>query len=175
MQDNQSFNGTQSRGIANSYVKSTQIYVCPSDKQDGITTGILASYGDSSAFGGYFSDVKLYDNAMTSANSWTPITAAQISRSAEVIMLMENSNSYVSLRASVATVSANAASPTLQYIVAPHLDGGNAVYADGHAKWQPRAKTAAWGGAGNCVPASYNVAPYNAYASCSTSWNPFIQ
>lgn len=153
------------------YVKSTQIFVCPSDNHAGAPPAILASYGYSGAFGGYYSDVKLYDSATTSTNYWTPIAAAQIGRVSEIIMIMEDSNSYASLHATPATLSGYAANPALQYVVAPHLEGGNSVYADGHAKWQPLAKMAAWGGAGNCVLS----APNPAFASCNSSWNPFIQ
>lgn len=154
------------------HVKSVQIFVCPSDSHVGVPPpAILPSYGYSSAFGGYYSDAQLYD---ISAPQWTPIAAAQLGRSAELIMIVEESNVYGNLRASPVQISGWAANPAAWYAVAPHLEGGNAVYADGHAKWLPAKKMASWGVAGTCVPASYKVAPYNTYASCNTAWNPFI-
>jgi prepilin-type N-terminal cleavage/methylation domain-containing protein/prepilin-type processing-associated H-X9-DG protein len=153
------------------YVKSTQIFVCPSVSNASPPAQIISNYGYSSAFGGYYSDAQLYNS---SAALWTPIAAAQIGRAAEIIMIMDLNNTWTSTHASPVNLSSWAASASTQSIVAPHLEGGNATYADGHAKWMPAAKMAAWGGAGTCVPASYNVAPYNTYASCSTSWNPFI-
>ena len=149
------------------YVKSVQIFVCPSVSDIGAPPAIIPHYGYSSAFGGYYSDASYYTSSYT---AWKPIALAQINRPSEIIMVMDYNNTWINIRANPASASSWANTPSLQYVIAPHLDGGNQVFADGHAKWISVAKMATWGSNTACN----SSLPNNAYAYCSTSWNPFI-
>lgn len=149
------------------YVKSVQIFVCPSAPEP-YSPVIIPNYGYSVAFGGYYTDIEVYTPNWSSM-TFKPLKMAQVTRPAEVIMVLDNNNNWGNIRAKVPTTAAALGSTELS----PHLDGGNSLYADGHAKWRARASMI-YGVAGNCNPALYNQAPYNTYASCNTQWNPFI-
>jgi prepilin-type N-terminal cleavage/methylation domain-containing protein/prepilin-type processing-associated H-X9-DG protein len=146
------------------YVKSVQIFVCPSAPTP--YSFIIPNYGYSSAFGGYYTDSALYT---PNYGVFKPMHSAQVNRPAEVILSLDNNNNWGNIRA----LAPSAASALGTTEISPHLDGGNALFADGHAKWRAKASMI-YGSAGNCNPALYNQAPYNAYASCNTTWNPFI-
>lgn len=148
------------------YVKSVQIFVCPSVSNPAV---IPPNYGYSSAFGGYAGNMSLYNYA-TGVPSWTPIAASQINRVSEIIMIMDANNSWVSVSLSPGSVSTWAKNPLLNSAIAPHLEGGNVAYADGHVKWLPVAKMASWGANTICTVSS----PSSTSAFCSTSWNPFL-
>ncbi len=140
------------------YVKSIQIFRCPSVKDD-----TRFHYGYSTAFGGYWNERGKYGGG---SQLGMPLASAEIQRPAEIIMVAETSNFWTGLvRLGPITSSVE--------VYTPHLEGGNLAYGDGHVKWQPRSKFYA-GVAGNCVLANANTAPSNTYAYCNKNWNPFI-
>lgn len=145
------------------YTKSLQVFTCPSHT----TLSNQPSYGYSRAFGGYQSAYLQYGGP---GSDYVPISMAAVTRPSEVICIMDFSNNY-SYAGSPYALRSNAASSDseLNKMVAPHLDGGNAVYADGHAKWRSRQTMIDSIGTGgsNCP-----VQPTSAY--CSRSWNPYI-
>jgi len=147
------------------YVKSTQIFVCPSSRS-AVTT---PNYGYSIAFGGYGSYVA-NNFGGPSLGSYVPISMAAVTRPSEVICIAEYSSAYSYTMGPWNMSAANITNG----VVAPHLDGGNAVYADGHVKWRSGATIAAnvFGGAGSSGKCP--SPPDKAHSTCSLQWNPFL-
>jgi prepilin-type N-terminal cleavage/methylation domain-containing protein/prepilin-type processing-associated H-X9-DG protein len=117
------------------YVKSAQLFKCPSAHVD--PQGI--SYAYSSGIGGtYLGD---FANDGSARDSVQGIASAQITRPSEVLMFMDANESAWSPRLWPQIVSfANGwAGAGLADYVAPrimvHMDGANVCYADGHVKW----------------------------------------
>lgn len=153
------------------YVRSVQIFFCPSvPVTSTVYSQVVPHYGYSTAFGGYYSDGGVYSPSYT---NWSQLNMAAVNRPSEIIMVTEVSSPY-SIRTTPAYVASLAVQPLYAFMVTPHFAGANSVYADGHVKWLQEKTLQALGGAGNCNPALYNQAPYNTYASCSTTWNPYI-
>jgi prepilin-type N-terminal cleavage/methylation domain-containing protein len=149
------------------YVKSTQIFICPS-----VTNKTVASYGYSIAFSGYNTSYRSFTNvAATDYTKNVPISKAAVVRSSEVICIMDYSSpfSYTVTPPNVRDKAKNAT----QMTATPHLDGGTTVYADGHAKWRSRATMVANIGStdANCPQ---NL-PTSNISYCSRAWNPFIE
>jgi prepilin-type processing-associated H-X9-DG protein len=107
------------------YVKSKQIYLCPS----GSDLQTYGSYGYSSCISG------AYATSFKISVPFAPMALAAVERPAEVMILMDWNYLYNSI-----------ANPSTKgYIINyfdrrifPHLDGGNLAYADGHVKWANR-------------------------------------
>jgi prepilin-type N-terminal cleavage/methylation domain-containing protein/prepilin-type processing-associated H-X9-DG protein len=151
------------------YVKSTQVFVCPSSKVGSATP----SYGYSVGFSGFGSIYALFTGAATGTYSKnTPISMAAVTRPSGVICVAEYSNGY-SYATSPTNMVQNA--PVAgNTIVTPHLDGGNAVYADGHAKWRSRGTIRANMGTDTVdVCRLYTTGAVEARAFCSRAWNPY--
>lgn len=148
------------------YVKSTQLFFCPSiDKISTAVPGrVLSHYGYSNAFGGYFSDRASYTST-SSSGYWMPIAAAEITRPAEIVMVLDANNFWANIR----TTPRSAPLTEGDKVFTPHLDGGNIAYADGHVKWQQRTKYTT-GTTGSCN----STTPDYTRAYCSKQWNPFI-
>lgn len=142
------------------YAKSTQLFDCPS-----VTDHTRSSYAYNLAFSGRAN----LANVDTSVSGFAPISLAQLTRSSEVVMIPEWNSvdlnietwpSYLPLRLST--------NPTE---VAPHLDGSNMLYADGHVKWMSKSIIAA-------IPQTYapcNQNVMNGSEWCSATWNPFFR
>lgn len=153
------------------YVKSTQIYVCPS-----ASIKDYASYGYQAVYGSYGStgagQCANYLNPSTACNTVNQaMTLSQISRPAELIMsqeLQNHSNAYQFMPSDVYYTST--ATTTATYI-APHLDGGNALYCDGHVKWQTLSKMK---GIGTFWAACDPAAPTTSFF-CNRNYNPYLQ
>lgn len=120
------------------YVKSTQIFSCPSAgfaRQNG-----YASYAYSSAFSGYrrFN----YPGSGTTTTYGPAISAAEVKRSSEVMLSFDAGvldtldllpNDMTFYHTSAVYVDAG-------YPLTPHLEGTNILYGDGHVKWMGRSK-----------------------------------
>jgi len=150
------------------YVKSTQLFVCPSAR--AATSPPAPSYGYNTAFGGEFAYKGSYGSTTFGAPKGS-ISVAIIDRPSEIIMALD----YNDGSAPVATPRQQMGWFTQEankMRVIPHLDGANIAYADGHAKWLPgtRFNTKATNMTGEC-----NINnPNETFAFCDRSWNPFI-
>jgi len=145
------------------YVKSTQIFVCPS----ATANPVAPSYGYSIAIGGYSTYHTNF--GMPSIANYTPVTESVISRPSEIIMFVDYNNIYSDTTGP--WNMNNALTPT-NIVVTPHLDGGNRAYADGHVKWQPRSKIALPNTSSACDLS--NLADPHVTPTCSKDWNPYI-
>lgn len=151
------------------YVKSTQVFVCPSHK----LAESVPSYGYSDGLSGY--GVNLYNNGVGAFG--VPVSMASVARPAEIIMNMEYADVY--------SISANpidygnfarsagwmaTSTPPKYQLITPHFEGGNVAYADGHVKWVKRSRFMQIpSSSGQCDP---NAPTTRAY--CHRDWNPFI-
>ena len=108
------------------YVKSMQIYVCPSS-----TDATVSSYGYSGTVGGSTAD---WATGGAIAND-TPIAASAIAQTSNTLLLMDwNSPYHAGIHP--ATYNAWRNDPAQKARVNPHLEGTNVIFADGHVKWQ---------------------------------------
>jgi prepilin-type N-terminal cleavage/methylation domain-containing protein/prepilin-type processing-associated H-X9-DG protein len=141
------------------YVKSTQVFICPSATADKTAT----SYGYNIAISGYSDYYIRFSSA--SGSKYTPITESAIVRPSRVIIFMDNNSIY-----NLTSAPWNMHGAPIS--VAPHLEGGNAAYVDGHVKWRPKAVLAAVpaNDGNNCNPA----APVWTKPECNASWNPYL-
>lgn len=156
------------------YVKSIQLFVCPSVREEA-----YPSYGYNGAFGSPTNKTRYdydlyYGSARLPNGGYHPTKLAQVTRPAEVIMNMEyNYSASVwitpnSIRNSALPTAAE--SSRLRTI--PHLQGMNVAYADGHVKWMSANQIVASIGPNNENCYINNVDSNNAW--CSLAWNPFI-
>ncbi len=158
------------------YVKSTQLFACPSASRSPNYSVTMPNYGYALAFNS-FSAVSWYLGVDTPYN--VPIGLSTVTRPAEVIVVAEHTTSE-SHRMSLRTERAYlAATDAWQYAVAPHLEGGNLVFADGHVKWNSRqsmlAGIGSFTGASDVNADRCNLnAPDYTKAYCSRAWNPYL-
>lgn len=142
------------------YVKSTQVFVCPSTRAPRTTP----NYGYSVAFGGHSNYISVFGGSMP---SWTPIPMASVNRPAEIVTVIEFS--FIrAFRATPAYVLTYVDDPVM---MTPHLEGANALFADGHVKWRSRATIKSKVPTGT---AACNLSAPTATQYCSREWNPFL-
>jgi prepilin-type N-terminal cleavage/methylation domain-containing protein/prepilin-type processing-associated H-X9-DG protein len=148
------------------YVKSQQLFVCPSQTQDAIKSfyGAIAPpmYGYSSAVSGFHR----YAYGGTGA---APLSLAEVKRPAENVMILDYGSPYS--YANPADYRGQQVMADRAHFISPHLEGTNICYTDGHAKWQNKATALAMATGG----AICNLAaPDASSAWCNRAWNPFI-
>jgi len=144
------------------YVKSTQLYICPS--AEGAAT--TPSYNYSNALSNVFGASAHYGQAIGAGS----LSLAAVTRPSEIVMIMDMNDLYA-LSMSPRTYIGISKSDSRRPSITPHFEGGNIVYADGHAKWVAMSSMLAQLGtdsAGNCNLDSPSNIPY-----CSRAWNPF--
>ena len=106
------------------YVKSIQLFVCPSDTQ---TPG-HASYG----YNFFVSGLK--GGGTGSYPNKDPLSLSAIDRSADIVVFADYTTAYV-LDMEPGTFCLQSTVEAQSSSIYPHLGGGNFVFADGHAKW----------------------------------------
>lgn len=104
------------------YVKSIQIYICPS----GADLQTYGSYGYSSCINGS------YATSFKSGTVREPMALAAVERPSEVMLLMDWNYLYNSIANPSTDGYMRTNRPNRIY---PHLDGGNLAFVDGHVKW----------------------------------------
>lgn len=150
------------------YVKSLQIFVCPSAVYQTTATNNAPSYGYSDALGGYRR--YYYDS---SGISYSPASAASVQRPAEIVMTMDY-NWNLSIFADPYYWRIYARDDAYKTMIRPHLEGTNVGYADGHVKWVNAEKWKSIGGGGNTCPASPTPTDIATEALCDRNWNPYV-
>jgi prepilin-type N-terminal cleavage/methylation domain-containing protein/prepilin-type processing-associated H-X9-DG protein len=160
------------------YVKSVQIFECPSQPDSSSLTSSsyknASSYGYNSAFGG--SDNWQFGLSASGNNMGNALSVIQ--RPAEVAMLSDYQYLYnhASLPSYYASAFVPGASDTKVHSVSPHFEGTNLAFADGHVKWMKPTQI---------IKTFTNTVPANAGASaCQSSpttcvwlnpiWNPSV-
>ena len=142
------------------YVKSIQIFDCPS-----VADHTRGSYGYNSAFSGQFN----LANVDTSQSGSKPISLSQLTRASEIIMIPEFNSVDINITTNAEYLPERGATNLTD--VAPHMDGANQLYADGHVKWMNKSVILATPtNGGSCNQAAYNIAR----TWCNKNWNPFI-
>jgi prepilin-type N-terminal cleavage/methylation domain-containing protein/prepilin-type processing-associated H-X9-DG protein len=163
------------------YVKSTQLFRCPSS-HDGLT---VPDYHYSGAYGNTASTT-LTD---ISTGNWEtpkygfpiiggPTPAAAIQRPAETVMVFEMSGTGVSITNPVAQYQMRGAphflsTPERIAEATTHLEGTNLVYGDGHVKWKSISALRSETNGGASTMACNLNAINEALPYCSKLWNPF--
>jgi prepilin-type N-terminal cleavage/methylation domain-containing protein/prepilin-type processing-associated H-X9-DG protein len=110
------------------YVKSSQIFICPSQTKD-----TRAHYGYSAAVGGVYRP-----EFGGGSGRQVPMALAEVPNPSQAFMLLDYF-SYYSTWAGKSTYTGYAdADPASSRTMAPHLDGTNVCFADGHVKWYLR-------------------------------------
>lgn len=143
------------------YVKSTQLFDCPSQT----STNGSPSYGYSGAISGW------HRVAYGGTSGTGSMMLAEVKRPAEVYMLLDYYSRF-NILANPLDHAAFAASPSEANNIVPHLEGGVVAFADGHVKWLPRTSLAKTGRPStSCVLASPNYS----YAYCDRSWNAYLE
>lgn len=151
------------------YVKSVGIFVCPSADASDRT---MPSYGYNQAFGSLGSDSFWY--LSDASRYWLPVLESEVQRPSEVAVVVDY-NRRESPRA-----APNHMTNLTYYRPIPHLDGGNRVYVDGHAKWLPRGKIhmpdteIAYCRGRDVTVAQYNANPAAYSRFCNPEWNPWM-
>lgn len=148
------------------YIKSTQLFVCPS-----ATQGLDPSYGYNGAVSGVSCD------KYNSCTTWPPVSAialTQVPRPSETLLALDlNDAGHLYAHPGLYLALANATST--RHRVQPHFDGGNILFADGHAKWLGKTRMLGTytSDATGCTATTINPADAG-NAFCNPLWNPFI-
>jgi prepilin-type N-terminal cleavage/methylation domain-containing protein/prepilin-type processing-associated H-X9-DG protein len=112
------------------YVKSTQLFRCPS---------ATTTWGNGTVSYGYSNKIS------NSLANIAPISLSAINRPSEIFMVLDFSRTYATLITDLGTYVAFAddADSNVRGITTPHFDGTNFLYADGHVKWLLKSNAAA--------------------------------
>lgn len=142
------------------YVKSVQLFVCPSQTD----TGGSPSYGYSGAISGW------HRSKYGGTGGTGTMSLAEVTRPAEIFMVLDYYSRY-GIFANPIDHGNRAANPSTINNVVPHLDGGSITFADGHVKWLPQGKLAKPG----LLSTSCNLAnPDSSLAYCNRDWNAYM-
>jgi prepilin-type processing-associated H-X9-DG protein len=146
------------------YVKSVQVFVCPS----ALVHPTYPSYGYSGALGGR-------NVSSFGGTSGVPVKLAAVQRPSEIEMVMDYNLNY-SYYANPDGVGSYARStdPTRFNVVIPHLEGGNVAFADGHVKWVSRVNMEKIASGTTTCTVSGGIGTPASSAYCDRNWNPFL-
>lgn len=158
--------------IIHPYIKSVQVFVCPSHtrKDTADANIILPSYGYSTAISNWHYAYLRYCSGCGVAPD-LPLSLAQVNHPASTYMVVESQGPVTYDTGPLG--QGDAARGAAPEYVAPHLEGGSSVFADGHAKWVPVAKFKAISDVDTgCSPLT-NPGANSAW--CDKGWNPYIE
>jgi prepilin-type N-terminal cleavage/methylation domain-containing protein/prepilin-type processing-associated H-X9-DG protein len=155
------------------YVKSVQLFKCPSYQATAPGDIVWPSYGYNGAISNWAYYHQYHCYGPSCGTDDVPLSMAQVRRPAEVYLVVEYQDPYAwaaePIRQGEMARGADLAGGNS--FVDPHLDGGNSVYADGHVKWVNSAKMKAIPPDRNwCNPQN----PNPAVGYCAPNWNPYI-
>lgn len=148
------------------YVKSVQLFVCPSKTTSSYSPAAAPSYG----YNVFVSGVKPLYGTSLGYPSVPPLSLASIPRAAETVLVMDYPV-YYGLVASpsdfCSIASGEFQNPNSGYysVMWPHLEGGTVTFADGHAKWYTRGSRTV------CA----NISTVNSTNLNNPTWNPALQ
>jgi prepilin-type N-terminal cleavage/methylation domain-containing protein/prepilin-type processing-associated H-X9-DG protein len=142
------------------YVKSVQIFVCPSSTDALYGGNAVPDYHMNGAYSGY--NTSNYGFSIS-----TGLSMSAIERPSESIMVAEMSGTFS--RYFISVTPAVLLSYSDEFV--PHLEGGNIAFGDGHVKWLSLATLQAQTGTGTA--ACSLSSPSSATSYCSKLWNPF--
>jgi prepilin-type N-terminal cleavage/methylation domain-containing protein len=145
------------------YVKSVQIFVCPSATAPVDNPSYGYNQGISGAARPEYGSIPAYS---------PPAAAAEIQRQSEVIMHFDYNSAFAALgNANNYRNYAEDTNPNTRRVMAPHFDGTSFSFADGHAKWMmPSRVIGTYRASGDCNLA----APSTTIANCNPAWNPYV-
>lgn len=115
--------------IIHPYVKSTQIFRCPSQSD---TTPLYPSYGYNRWLGNLLGHT---------SPPVSPVSIAEVQNSAEIVMIMDLNTQYSIYANAYEFCGSNLNLPEshpVSKMFYPHFGGGSITFADGHAKWYKR-------------------------------------
>ena len=120
------------------YVKSGQIFSCPSNTSDGLpfsTDAANLATNNSSPKSEYATNSYI-NNAGTSTNP-SPLSDAAIPEPSTTIMMVDMTDNATAMNSIIDSWGfVISTSPTVQKQGFLHLEGANYLYIDGHVKWQ---------------------------------------
>ena len=154
--------------LVHPYIKSVQVFVCPSHTLQEPNRNI-ASYGYNSAISNWhFARLRYCSTCGVTAD--LPLNLSGVNYPASTYLVVE-SQGPVPYDVGPLGQGNTSRGATPEY-VAPHLDGANAVFADGHVKWVNVAKMKAISVTdAGCNP---NASPLANAAWCDKAWNPYL-
>jgi len=107
------------------YVKSVQIFKCPSQ-----------GYNKDQMFYGYSTCINGYHrNGYSTSTTAHPMSQAEIKRPSENILALDCNYQACTVQVHGSYYRAVMVQPTYYRCVAPHLEGNNVLFVDGHVKW----------------------------------------
>lgn len=145
------------------YVKSVQLFVCPSATASRDTPSYAYNQGISGTARPQYGSLPAYS---------PPAAAAEIQRQSEVIMNFDYNSAFITLGSAInyRNIATNANASTRRQTT-PHFDGTTFSFADGHAKWlMPSRVIGTYTADGDCDLA----APSTTIANCNPAWNPYV-
>lgn len=138
------------------YVKSVQIYDCPS-----VINRTIPSYGYSTAVGGTTNSANYYG-----VTSNGPLSLASVLRPSQVFLLMDYNSIYSIYMNPTDVLSYLNSTDTT--VVGRHFDGASICFTDGHVKWLSRERLKSQNNVAACgLPVTFPV-------YCSSDWNPYL-
>lgn len=155
------FNWITWMDLIHPYVKSVQLYDCPSTSDR-----TAPSYGYNTAVGGYPNYLASYYGPTVTA----PISIAAVSSASRLFLLMDYGTMYnIYMNPSDVMTYIRNGDPTLTR-VARHLGGSNIAFADGHVKWLSSGRILKFEFTPNCSAAAASLPD----SYCSNDWNPYV-
>lgn len=170
------------------YVKSIQIFTCPSNtgytRSHGGANKPLSDYHLLSAYGNTASQRLDSPNSSDFASYKyghpiirSGVSTAAVVRASETVMAVEGTGSLSAYMLSVSprTLAYYQHDPSHGPSLVPHMEGMNLIYGDGHVKWQSMKQIRT--SIGNGTSTANDNCDLNAIVEsrpfCSKMWNPF--